>query len=326
MPRKVFASFTRLDASDVNTFLMDQTVQTFAGTAARGSAITEPVEGMLTYLEDTNAFEYWNSDDWDALGSQGIQVFADSTARGSAIPSPTAGLVTYLNDIDSLSVYNGTAFTTDRTIQVFAGTAARGSAIGTAVEGMYTHINDTDSLEFYDGSAWVAAGGGGGGFSLISTTSFTTSSAVSLPNDSFTATYEHYKLVIEITAATGGSVLQYRLRASGSDNSAAEYQNANLNTKTDGNSASLSGSSQTAGSTLYNSSTINSLDLTLFSPAIERFTALVGTGFSQDSTSNFYGSWRIGSRHTVASAFDSITFYPSSGTISGKIYLYGLGI
>jgi hypothetical protein len=116
---------------------------------------------MLTYLEDTNAFEYWNSDDWDALASSGIQVFADSTARGSAIASPTSGMVTYLNDIDSLSVYNGTAFTTDRTIQVFAGTAARGSAIGTAVEGMYTHINDTDSLEYYNGSAWVAAGGGG---------------------------------------------------------------------------------------------------------------------------------------------------------------------
>jgi hypothetical protein len=90
-------------------------------------------------------------------------------------------MVTYLNDIDSLSVYNGTAFTTDRTIQVFAGTAARGSAIGTAVEGMYTHINDTDSLEYYDGSAWVAAGGGGAAgilqvVSTAKTDAFTTNS------------------------------------------------------------------------------------------------------------------------------------------------------
>jgi hypothetical protein len=234
-------------------------------------------------------------------------------------------MVTYLNDSNSLSVNNGTDWTIDRTIQVFAGTAARGSAIPTPVEGMYAHLNDTDALTYYNGSAWVNSMPAGG-FSLISTTSFSTASAVSLPDDSFTATYEHYKLVIESTASIGGSVLQYRLRASGSDNSAAEYQNANLNTKTDGNSAALAGSSQTAGSTLYNSGTINSLDLTLFSPAIARFTALVGTGFSQDSTSNFYGSWRIGSRHTVGSAFDSITFYPSSGTISGKIYLYGLGI
>jgi hypothetical protein len=67
MPRKEFESFTRLDASDVNTYLMDQSVMTFAGTAARGSAISTPVEGMVTYLEDSNSFEYWDSAEWDSL-------------------------------------------------------------------------------------------------------------------------------------------------------------------------------------------------------------------------------------------------------------------
>jgi hypothetical protein len=60
MPRKEFEAFTRLDASDVNTFLMDQSVMSFAGTAARGSAITEPVEGMLTYLEDSDEYQSYN--------------------------------------------------------------------------------------------------------------------------------------------------------------------------------------------------------------------------------------------------------------------------
>jgi hypothetical protein len=67
MPRKEFESFTRLDASDVNTYLMDQSVMTFGGTAARGSAIPTPVEGMVTYLEDSNSFEYWDSAEWDSL-------------------------------------------------------------------------------------------------------------------------------------------------------------------------------------------------------------------------------------------------------------------
>jgi hypothetical protein len=67
MPRKEFEAFTRLDASDVNTYLMDQSVMTFAGTAARGSAITTPVEGMVTYLEDSDAFEYWDSAEWTSL-------------------------------------------------------------------------------------------------------------------------------------------------------------------------------------------------------------------------------------------------------------------
>jgi hypothetical protein len=60
MPRKVFDSGEVLSATDVNTFLMDQMVMTFAGTAARGSAIATPTEGMLTYLADTNTFEYYN--------------------------------------------------------------------------------------------------------------------------------------------------------------------------------------------------------------------------------------------------------------------------
>lgn len=68
MPRKEFEAFTRLDASDVNTYLMDQAVQTFAGTAARGSAITTPVEGMVTYLEDSNSLQLWDGASWTSAG------------------------------------------------------------------------------------------------------------------------------------------------------------------------------------------------------------------------------------------------------------------
>jgi hypothetical protein len=60
MPRKVFTAGEVLSATDVNTYLMDQMVQTFAGTAARGSAIGTATEGMVTYLADSNTFEYWN--------------------------------------------------------------------------------------------------------------------------------------------------------------------------------------------------------------------------------------------------------------------------
>jgi len=60
MPRKVFTAGEVLSATDVNSFLMDQTIMTFAGTAARGSAIPTPTEGMITYLSDTNTFQFWN--------------------------------------------------------------------------------------------------------------------------------------------------------------------------------------------------------------------------------------------------------------------------
>jgi hypothetical protein len=64
MPRKEFESFTRLDASDVNTYLMDQTIMTFAGTAARGSAIGTATEGMYAHLNDTDTLTYYDGSDW----------------------------------------------------------------------------------------------------------------------------------------------------------------------------------------------------------------------------------------------------------------------
>jgi hypothetical protein len=67
MSRKVFTAGEVLAASDVNSFLMDQTVMSFAGTAARGSAIPSPVTGMYTHLEDSNPvprLQFWNGSAW----------------------------------------------------------------------------------------------------------------------------------------------------------------------------------------------------------------------------------------------------------------------
>jgi hypothetical protein len=64
MSRKVFTAGEVLAAADVNNFLMDQTVMSFAGTAARGSAIPTPVEGMYTHLEDTDDLQFWNGSAW----------------------------------------------------------------------------------------------------------------------------------------------------------------------------------------------------------------------------------------------------------------------
>jgi hypothetical protein len=83
MPRKDFAAFTRLDASDVNTYLMDQSVQTFAGTAARGSAITTPVEGMYTHLEDTDALQFWNGSAWRNPGGLTLIKTTSFTAQAT---------------------------------------------------------------------------------------------------------------------------------------------------------------------------------------------------------------------------------------------------
>lgn len=57
MPRKTFVGGEILLASELNGFLMDQSVMVFDNAGARATAIPIPVEGMVTYLKDSDAVE-----------------------------------------------------------------------------------------------------------------------------------------------------------------------------------------------------------------------------------------------------------------------------
>ena len=63
--RKVFTAGEVLQAADVNNYLMDQAVQVYAGTAARGSALgTSVSEGQVVYLSDSNSLEVYDGSQW----------------------------------------------------------------------------------------------------------------------------------------------------------------------------------------------------------------------------------------------------------------------
>ncbi len=63
MTREVFVAGQILTAAEMNV-VSDQTVMSFAGTAARGSAIPSPVEGMTSYLEDSNILSIYDGSAW----------------------------------------------------------------------------------------------------------------------------------------------------------------------------------------------------------------------------------------------------------------------
>jgi hypothetical protein len=60
---KEFIAGSVLEEDDINDFLM-QGVLVFAGTAARGSAITAPVEGQFAFLKDTDALTFYDGTEW----------------------------------------------------------------------------------------------------------------------------------------------------------------------------------------------------------------------------------------------------------------------
>ena len=99
MSRKVFTAGEVLAAADVNSFLMDQTVMSFASSAARGSAIATPVEGMVSYLEDSDLLSIYDGSAWKtSLAPTGsiLQVLMGTTDVTTSTTS-TVGINTDLS-------------------------------------------------------------------------------------------------------------------------------------------------------------------------------------------------------------------------------------
>jgi hypothetical protein len=65
---KEFTTGDVLTAADANGYLASQVVMVFADAAARTTAITSPQEGMISYLKDTNATQYYSGSAWVSVG------------------------------------------------------------------------------------------------------------------------------------------------------------------------------------------------------------------------------------------------------------------
>lgn len=67
MPFKEFAVGEKLTASDVNSYLMEQSIATFSSAGARNSAITAPVEGQIAYITGSDSFTLYNGSGWQNM-------------------------------------------------------------------------------------------------------------------------------------------------------------------------------------------------------------------------------------------------------------------
>ena len=105
---RTFAAGEVLSAANVNTYLMQQTVTNFAGTAARSSAITSPSEGQIAYLQDTDQLSYYTGSAWvNAPGARPTLVAPQELINVSA--STATGTVTINSATDSVTYYTANA-------------------------------------------------------------------------------------------------------------------------------------------------------------------------------------------------------------------------
>jgi hypothetical protein len=82
MPYKVWAVNEILTAADMNTYVGNQTVLSFSGTAARATAIGTPVEGMVSYVGSGVVEVYaGTADGWTTISGGGGGNVADDSIQ-----------------------------------------------------------------------------------------------------------------------------------------------------------------------------------------------------------------------------------------------------
>jgi hypothetical protein len=162
---KTFIAGEVLDENDINDYLM-QGVLVFAGTAARGSAITAPVEGQFSYLSDTNLVQFYDGSAWVDFES-GPEIFdfivvggggsggKSSRAGNSGVGGGGAG------GAGGLSFGSGYCEVGD----IFTVTVGAGGAVG-ATAGLIGNKSVFHKV--------IQGGGGGGGYGIDSSANFAT--------------------------------------------------------------------------------------------------------------------------------------------------------
>jgi hypothetical protein len=140
MSWKQWATGEVVEASEFQSYLQNQVVQVYAGTAARSSALgTATTEGMISYLTDTNKLQFFDSSAWQDVvtATSGTATALSGTiaatqVTGTAVTRADTATVTntmlagsIANDklLNSIITMNGTAVALGGSVTISGGTA-----------------------------------------------------------------------------------------------------------------------------------------------------------------------------------------------------------
>ena len=158
-----------------------------------------------------------------------------------------------------------------------------------------------------------------GALALVSTTTLSASGSFNITS-CFSATYDDYFILIDEIVGSTGSYFNYGLRT-GSTNSTASYKYVNY-------AYTFAGSNGSSNST--GDSSMGALDWTTTdADAGSLFITLRGPYLAKATQSSIQKSQNAGASmqnglHAVATSYESMWFTVNSGTVSGKIRIYGL--
>jgi hypothetical protein len=306
--RKVFAPGEVLTATNVQNYLMDQTVQVYAGTAARGSAIgSATTEGMISYLSDVHSLQMaTGTATWVNVDS--LPIVAGTATRNALYPSPVAGNTVFRSDTGVAESYYS-AYST----AVPGGRDSAGWYSTTRVDGLIP-VQPTS----------IAVAGGSATVNALGLVSFTTATSVSL-NGVFTSAYNSYRMLIRVPNTSSGASLSFRFRNAGTDNTSNNYVQTWFYNRSTGTTQTNNGTGTGAGLLQWNAAESNTFLIWIgdvVNPAVVGRKSLFGKGNSGDATTFFVLDSSIMFQLNTLS-FDGFTIFPTAGNITGTVQILG---
>lgn len=190
---KDFASGAILTAGDVDNYLMRQTVMTFADASARDTALSAVLdEGMVAYLEDTDAVTVYDGSAWNAIGGGGGKILqVAQTVKTDVFSTSTQSNV----DVTGLSVSITPSAATSKVL-VFATVNHSHATSGGHALKLFR-----DSTEIGSGSGGAVDGFAGIGDGLA--TDSIANSSINYLDSPATTSATTYKIVVRV--AVGGT-------------------------------------------------------------------------------------------------------------------------
>lgn len=236
----------------------------------------------------------------------------------TSVPAFTAGQV--------LTAQQQTEINTG--IPVFATTTTRDAAFGgtgkkALAEGQFAYIEASNATQYYDGSTWQTVGLSG--LIPISTVTISAASTTNV-NNVFTSTYKNYLLTSNLTTSANTGVA-IRLRASGTDNTTANYGVSYRYTALYLGNA---GDATSTGQTQFNfhiSGLCRSMNMNmmLFNPQAADYTVGSFNNINAENNASEFYSFMGGCAFRATTQFDGFSIYTGgAATISGTIQIYGL--